>query len=671
MLMSVKFLKSENYCLVNDKIILDVQDGLNINKLKNLNKDSFFFDEENEIWIYRNYKSNIPLIKLLYPEEKIKGIDFKNDNINDYRRDNLVLTLDERFINQFNPPKGYEILESGESYKVTEGKFAGQYRNMYWKVKDSDSNTFYIMHIKDDIYTKFSKRDIKKVLDFNGVRPSWYLNQNGYIGSTIRYNNEVHNIYLHQLILDVHTEDLTDLEKTVDHINRNKLDNRRDNLRLVNMSIQNSNRDKSERRSDACDLPGGFTQKDLPKYVVYRKEFLDKEAGKYREYFYIDSHPKLEKRWETTKSMEVTLGEKLKLAKLKIQQIEGIIDEKEYLKQTSQDKKIDLPQYIRIAMERDKYHYIFEKREDGKRLGYRRVLKSTDVQKELDTFIDEVNKKYPDLKIAKYAIKNKVKINGKDVSESDENEQTNNEIKLTLPANFSFYKDTKSGYYFAFSKTINKERLTTKTKVSSNNIQTEFDKFIDDVNVKYPELKIPKYKIPDIPSDIKIIDEHKSSKNITETPVKVMAEQNIETNIVDNSNKQKPIMPTNFSICSVNNVDYIQFCKKCDGKRIQYKTKINSYDLQSELNDFIDKLNHNYKLGLVKSDYKIINTDGWKTTNKIVVHEDTDEKIANREKAQKHIQKKKAEIGEEEFKRQNNLKQKQFREKVKENEIEL
>ena len=55
-----------------------------------------------------------------------------------------------------------------------------------------------------------------------------------------------------------------------------------------------------------------------------------------------------------------------------------------------------------------------------------------------------------------------------------------------------------------------------------------------------------------------------------------------------------------FSITTINNIDYIQFCKKINDKRYQYKIKITSYNLQKELEKFIDSLNINYSLNLNK-----------------------------------------------------------------------
>jgi hypothetical protein len=74
-------------------------------------------------------------------------------------------------------------------------------------------------------------------------------------------------------------------------------------------------------------------------------------------------------------------------------------------------------------------------------------------------------------------------------------------------------------------------------------------------------------------------------------------------------------MPVNFSICRVKDIDNIQFSKKIGNLLHQYKTKINSYNIQSELNKFIKYLNETYNLNIEEG--KVENNDNWKTTNKI------------------------------------------------------
>lgn len=651
--MSVTFLKSENHCLVNKQVLMDVEDGIMINKLKSFKENSLEFDQESNQWIYKKYKSNVPLIELLYPDTRVKALDFKNNNVNDYRRDNLSITVDERFNSTAKPPQGYTVLKEGEPYKVTEGKFAGQYRNMYWKVSDSNNETYYCIHIKDDIYTKVSKRDIDKVLSYEDSRPSWYIGANGYVASTIRSNGNTKYIYLHQLIMDVHNDDLTSLERTVDHINQDKLDNRRTNLRLVDMSVQNSNRGKAERRSDACDLPDNITQKDLPKHVVYRKEYMDKEKTKYREFFYICNHPKLDKTWETSKSSNVTIQDKLKQAKLKLQLLDNQITEKEYNTQMGLDQKLDMPKYISFDIENKRFN--LDMRKDGERRSLRYTMQSNNIQDELTKCINDINKKYPGLNFENYTIKNTrylEKLNGElagdnvnsntspgsssGATSSPETQATEIQVaksntSLTLPPNFSYFIERDGQPYFCFNKVINKERHNTKYKLRSNDIQKEFNDFISIVNSRFPHLKVDPYTIPNLPvNTIKL-----------------------ETSIIKpEANTIKPIMPNNFSITKVNGIDYIQFCKKINDKKAQYKTKINSHDIKAELLRFINELNEKYQLGLNPSDYLIVNTNGWITTNDIIVHEDTPEKQSQRDKTNKYLEKKKQEIGEDKFKQQ-------------------
>ena len=395
----IKFIESNNYAILIDKIKIDLEKSIPLVRLKKYRASNFRFNEDNNLWYFNNFKTDRKLINIIFPDKENYEIKFINNDYNDYRSSNIIFTENIKFIDNFVDPPGYEILEKYDSHLIKEGACAGEYRNMYWKVK-KDNLTYYLMHIKDNLYTKISKRDIKKVLFFKDKRPTWRLFQNGYVTCTINITDKQKVYYLHQLILDVQDEDLTSFEKTVDHINCDKLDNRRDNLRLVNMSVQNSNRGKSARRCDANELPDNLTQKDLPKYVIYRKEILDKETNRFREYFYIQNHPKLEKTWETTKSNKVSIREKLKLAKLKLEYLDEIISEAQYNQQAGLNKQIEkeselkLPKYFRLSNDRNRKQFIYDQKVNNKRQTLRMVLQSGDEQKELEKFIDLVKEKY-------------------------------------------------------------------------------------------------------------------------------------------------------------------------------------------------------------------------------------------------------------------------------------
>jgi len=727
--MLIKSVKNKDYGLLVDKVKINMEQGYIVSRLKNSIPENFYQNSTDKLWYYKNYKKD------------------------------LIIKLDEKYENSFFEPPNCTIIEKGSSVQIKEGACAGEYRNMYWKVKDNENNTYYVMHIKDNIYTKISKRDINKVLTFDNnnskinFRPTWRLFQNGYVCCTINNGEKQKVYYLHQLIMDVHNEDLTSFEKTVDHINQDKLDNRRTNLRLVNMSVQNANRDKQTRRKDACELPNGIQQTDMPKYVVYRKEFMDDEKTKYREYFYICNHPNCDKRWDTTKSSSVSIHEKLNQAKLKLQLIENKITQKEFDKKICMtNDKIDFPTGIRLNTSNKPFKLFFDLRKNNTRYGYNYVLKTTNLQNELNTFIELINKKYPELKMLNHTINNNIQINDSDISQ----QQEENGIKIVLPPNFSFYFESKTkSYYFSFSKIEKGSRIGLNKKIKTNNIQNEFETFMKELNEKYEHIKPLKFTIENTenirlynlennqvstetkiqnksnqnhnentktennnllqktiniptPSDgefklpknisvvktnqdyyltfVKAIDGNRVKKMVKLTTNDFQTEFNnfidlinnlykdivqfekstlqnipqeytqivkqIKTEQVDNSNVDKPVMPANFSICSVNNVDYIQFCKKLNGQRYQYKTKINSYDLTDELDKFIDDLNNKYGLNLDKSQLKIANTNGWKTTNKIIEHSNTPEKLAQRARTQLYLEKQKESIGVDEFNKQ-------------------
>ena len=71
--------------------------------------------------------------------------------------------------------------------------------------------------------------------------------------------------------------------------------------------------DKRERKQTAQVLPPGITHNMMNKYVVYYREMVYLKDGKRvpREYFKVESHPKLARPWVTSKSTKVPLLEKL------------------------------------------------------------------------------------------------------------------------------------------------------------------------------------------------------------------------------------------------------------------------------------------------------------------------------------------------------------------------
>ena len=640
----------KNYCVLVGKIKLDIDQSPIITRLKNCKAENFIFNNETQLWYYNNYKTTHKLVDLLYPHNKSQDIEFINNNINDYREKNIKFNQKNKYSDLFPDPIGYTILEYGIPHQIDGGRYSNEYRNMYWKVKDNNNSIYYLMHIKENVYTKISLSDSDKVINIDGLRPSWYNNLNGYIATNTQKTNNFY--YLHQVIMDVHKEDLSSYEKTVDHINRDKLDNRKENLRFATMSVQNTNREKQTRRSDAIDLPEGISQSDLPKYVVYRKEMLDKESNKFREYFYICNHPNCE-RWETSKSSKYSNYEKLLMAIKKLKELNE--ESSSDLKSDTEDEEIKMPKYISYTTFRNQPYFIFDRKLNDKRYNLKMLVKPNDLQSELNLFIEKINNKYPELVMEKFILNNNSNINTEtqselqvDIpvetpSENDINDINiiNNfsDLKVKLPKNFTFFCE-KETYYIQFAKTINGNRIGKKITINTNDIQNKLDELISLLNTNYPELKLEKYIIPNLPI-IKVYNA--SNVTLCDLP--------------------KPKLPTNFSITTVNNVDYIQFCKKIDGERIQYKTKINSYDLQSEMNNFITYLNTNYNLNLNQLDFIIPSTD-WKTSNKIIDRDNvTSQQLKNREKSLKSLAKKKEELGEDKVREMKTEYMKAYREK--------
>jgi hypothetical protein len=108
------------------------------------------------------------------------------------------------------------------------------------------------------------EEDLNKILS---TGYTWY-DVNGYIGYTQMVNKKTYCYYLHNLIMDKENGGGKGQQFTIDHISRNKYDNRKDNLRLISQSSQNENQKPRKR---TCVLPEkcGINVVDIPKCVYY------------------------------------------------------------------------------------------------------------------------------------------------------------------------------------------------------------------------------------------------------------------------------------------------------------------------------------------------------------------------------------------------------------------
>jgi hypothetical protein len=169
--------------------------------------------------------------------------------------------------------------------------------------------------IEDGIYKMYCEKDTicilcpdsyNKIVEFetnlnDGKKITWFKHPKGYIQG---YTN-VKTLYIHQVIMNCYGIN----NSSVDHLDKNKLNNVLSNLTVISDGMTSNI--KRVRRPNAKSLPNGITEDMIEKYVNYNFEWLDKEKTKSREYFTIEKHPKLEKKWIGSKSNKILILDKL------------------------------------------------------------------------------------------------------------------------------------------------------------------------------------------------------------------------------------------------------------------------------------------------------------------------------------------------------------------------
>jgi len=350
--------------------------------------------------VYPSYLYNYKRFSLLevlfsYNSSNIKYV-FKNNNPYDLRRSNIEI------YHEYHEEvmKKYAVIEYIQGHYLTVGNDAYVLKNPMWRILNDQNEEFLLMYCETNTLCILSDESYQKVIDFeklynNGKKLTFYKHQNGYIGCAS-------NLYIHQIITDCRGNGKGTKNISVDHIDRNPLNNTMENLRIASRIDQKQNSKgisegtKRERKSTARALPEGLTQQMMMKYVVYYNECYNKEKNLYREFFKVEKHPKLDKHWISSKSNKISLMEKLASTNKVVTDLEKDIYPLGNTTETA------LPTYITLKQERNKPHLVFDKKSVGaeeKRLNLRMVLPDNYIlEEQLTIFREKIKEKY-DLEI--------------------------------------------------------------------------------------------------------------------------------------------------------------------------------------------------------------------------------------------------------------------------------
>ena len=340
---------------INEEYLLKI---INV-RINNANYYNKWFTKDKKIYCSVN-NCNINIVKYLF--DKINDTKFKysirSDDDYDYRIENIKVyktsekNVKDRFIKMDLPPIFYKedeirIIQEFQGNKITAGPYSGKYNNNYRLVEiinepDLSKKRYYEMFVnvynvnnednedneKDDnidenkennqiTNTKFSfifdEVSLPKILKLEANNliinnPSWLIATVQYI-YTRPSNDQL--IYLHRYLLGCNNGD----NKTIDHINNNKLDNRLCNLRIATMSDQNMNRANVTRKNDLNSILNPTNDATIPRIETKSLLFINKKNSDGLEYFAVEiSKARIrgkEIKESSTKSSLLTLKEKL------------------------------------------------------------------------------------------------------------------------------------------------------------------------------------------------------------------------------------------------------------------------------------------------------------------------------------------------------------------------
>ena len=319
------------------KIIANIQttnNNYNINIVKylfnkiNNNKFRYTIRSDDEFdFRFENIKTNIK-----------NNTNSQSNNIQTNLQSNNILAniptnIKRKFIKMDSPPIFYKedeikIIQEFQGHILNDGHHINKYYNNYRLVEiinetNESKKRYYEMFVgllynkSNTLNTKFSfifdEVSLPKILKLEANNliinnPSWLIATVQYI-YTRPSNDQL--IYLHRYLLGCNNGD----NKTIDHINNNKLDNRLCNLRIATMSEQNMNRANVTRKNDLNSILNPTNDATIPRIETKSLLFINKKKSDGLEYFAVEiSKARIrgkEIKESSTKSSLLTLKEKL------------------------------------------------------------------------------------------------------------------------------------------------------------------------------------------------------------------------------------------------------------------------------------------------------------------------------------------------------------------------
>jgi len=442
-----------------------------------------------------------------------------------------------------------------------------------------------------DIFTKLCPEAYKRVLDFekniNGNKKITWFSTEYICGRTI----EIGMLYIHQVITNYYRNGSGTGGLSVDHIDRDPYNNILSNLRIATSEEQNNNQKgaipgtKRDRQFNARELPEGVRHEDMPKYMNYNVNVWDKEKNKTRDFFRIERHPLLfPKVWEGTKSMKVSIQDKLEQAKKVLQDLDnGILPVR---------IERDLPKHVYFTKIYEQPYLVYDNRN----------TKHTKQMRIKDDIFDINNheKREKQVYIFNHLI---LKIYGADESVLPEeyeycgepiDEKELNEVCFQLPKYVCLFNEG-GNTILAFHRIVNEKTLNKKMKLQNN--------------YNLEELSIP--LLEDIETVLPLLNKEIIKKYGSEYAIIEVTEEMVEKIMEEKQEDQINGFPMYVRIQSFQNGHYLVFDKTVNKNRLYTNMKLpHNYNKNRELQNFNKKIielyGEAYKLDLTNYSYEEI-----------------------------------------------------------------